>query len=52
MEENLRNWLYNGVTSYGGESREQSSKRGENTVSSISSRRPDFKEQSEEQVDI
>ncbi len=22
MEENLRNWLYNGVTSYGGESQE------------------------------
>jgi hypothetical protein len=84
MEEKLRNWLlylasfnwgevrnwlyngvtsyggesqelviqYNGVTSYGGESQELSSKRGEKTVSSISSRRPNFKEQSEEQVDI
>jgi hypothetical protein len=48
----VRNWLYYGVTSYGGESQEQSSKRGEKTVSSISSRRPDFKEQPEEQVDI
>ncbi len=48
----VRNWLYNGVTSHGGESQEQSSKRGEKTVISISSRRPDFKDQSEEQVDI
>jgi hypothetical protein len=52
MEENLSNSLYNGVSSCGGESQEQSSKRGEKTVRSISSRRPNFKEQSEEQVDI
>ncbi len=39
----VRNWLYKGVTSYGGESQELCSKRGEITVSSISSRRPDVK---------